>query len=41
MITVQDLLEVLLAALEGHRNEVTEEIIGETLGARPVPRRGA
>jgi acetoin utilization protein AcuB len=39
MITVQDLLEVLLAALEGHRNEVTEEIIGETLGARPVPRR--
>ena len=41
MITVQDLLEVLLAALEGHRNEVTEEIIGETLGARPVPRRAS
>lgn len=37
MITVQDLLEVLLAALEGHRNEVTEEIIDETLGARAVP----
>lgn len=36
MITVQDVLEVLLAALEGHRNEVTEEIIDETLGARPV-----
>jgi acetoin utilization protein AcuB len=33
MITVQDLLEVLLAALDRHLNEVTEEIIEETLGA--------
>jgi CBS domain-containing protein len=39
MITVQDLLEVLLAALEGHRNEVTEDIIGETLGARTAASR--
>lgn len=36
MITVQDLLEVLLAALDRHLNEVTEEIIEDTLGSRAV-----
>jgi acetoin utilization protein AcuB len=36
MITVQDLLEVLLAALDRHLNEVTEEIIEETLGTPAV-----
>ena len=36
MITVQDLLEVLMAALDRHLNEVTEEIIGDTLGKKPV-----
>jgi acetoin utilization protein AcuB len=39
MITVQDLLEVLLAALDRHLNEVTEEIIEGTLGA-PAMRPG-
>jgi acetoin utilization protein AcuB len=36
MITVQDLLEVLMAALDRHLNEVTEEIIGDTLGKKAV-----
>jgi acetoin utilization protein AcuB len=41
MITVQDLLEVLLAALDRHLNEVTEEIIEGALGTPTTrPARG-
>lgn len=42
MITVQDLLEVLMAALDRHMNEVNEEIVEETVGVSAVPKeRGA
>jgi len=40
MITVQDLLEVLLAALDHRLNEINEEIVEGTLGASPARRKG-
>jgi acetoin utilization protein AcuB len=41
MITVQDLLEVLLAALDRHLNEINEEILEGTLGFSPAARKAA
>jgi hypothetical protein len=35
VITIQDMLEVLLAAMDHHHNEVTDEICRNTMG-RPV-----
>jgi acetoin utilization protein AcuB len=34
VITIQDMLEVLLTAMDHHRNEVTDEICQNTLGLR-------
>jgi acetoin utilization protein AcuB len=41
MITVQDLLEVLLAALDRHLNEINEEIVEGTMGLSPAARESA